>query len=98
MAQKAVITSSGLQMVDLSEAEEQEVTEKETEWQNGATERQKNNIRFMREELFVEADIAIYKLEDSGGDTTAWRTYRQQLRDMTSQSDLENPVWPTKPE
>ena len=97
MAQKAVITSSGLQMVDLSEAEEQELIEKEAEWQNGATERQKDGIRYMREELFVEADIAIYKLEDSGGDTTAWRTYRQELRDMTSQSNLENPVWPTKP-
>lgn len=98
MTQKAVITSSGLQMVDLSEAEEQEIIEKETEWQNGLTERQKNDIRFMREPLLAEADIAIFKLEDASGDTTAWRTYRQQLRDMTSQSDLENPVWPTKPQ
>jgi len=47
--------------------------------------------------LFEEADIEIFKLEDSGGDTSAWRTYRQQLRDVTKQSDLNNISWPSKP-
>jgi hypothetical protein len=60
-------------------------------------ERQKEWIRNTREPLLKEADIEIFKLEDSGGDTSAWRTYRQQLRDMTNQSDLANPVYPTKP-
>ena len=28
---------------------------------------------------------------------TKWNTYRQALRDITSQSDPENITWPTKP-
>ena len=50
-----------------------------------------------RVDLLDEADIEIYKLEDSGGDVSAWRTYRQALRDITKQSDPSNLTWPTKP-
>jgi hypothetical protein len=53
--------------------------------------------RNKRIRLFEEADIEIYKLEDSGGDVSAWRTYRQALRDITKQSDPSNLTWPTKP-
>ena len=97
MTQKAVITSSGLQMIDLSEAEEQAENQKAIDAENYEPERRKSEIRAEREGLFEEADIEILKLEDSGGDTTAWRTYRQELRDMTEQSDLSNPIYPTKP-
>ncbi len=97
MSTKAIVTSQGLQLVNLTEAEEIEFTEAEIQAQNNIPEKQKADIRATREILFEEADIEIYKLEDSGGDTSAWRTYRQQLRDMTSQSDLANPVYPTKP-
>jgi len=97
MTQKAVITSSGLQMIDLSESEEQAERDKIIEAENNIPEKQKAEIRADREPLFEEADIAIYKLEDSGGDTTAWRKYRQELRDMTDQADLANPIYPTKP-
>ena len=97
MSTKAIVTSQGLKIVDLTEAEEIELKEAEIQAQNNIPEKQKKEIRATREFLFEEADIEIYKLEDSGGDTTAWRTYRQQLRDMTNQSDLSNPVYPTKP-
>ena len=33
----------------------------------------------------------------SGVDKTAWATYRQQLRDITTQTDPFNITWPTKP-
>lgn len=56
-----------------------------------------DGIRRRREPLLQEADIAIFKLEDAGSDTAAWRTYRQALRDVTAQSDLDNITWPTKP-
>ena len=36
-----------------------------------------------REALLKEADIEINKLEDASQDTSAWRTYRQALRDVT---------------
>ena len=42
-----------------------------------------NQVRMDRVALFVEADIKILKGEDAGTDVTAWRTYRQQLRDIT---------------
>ena len=29
---------------------------------------------------------------------TKWQTYRQELRDITKQSDVNNLVWPTHPE
>ena len=97
MTQKAVITSSGLKMIDLSESEEQAERDKIIEAEKNIPEKRKAEIRASREPLFEEADIAIYKLEVSGGDTTAWRKYRQQLRDMTDQDDLDNPIYPTKP-
>lgn len=33
----------------------------------------------------------------SSVDKTAWATYRQQLRDVTTQADPFNITWPTKP-
>jgi len=55
------------------------------------------DIRQRRVPLLEEADIEIYKLEDAGSNTSSWRTYRQQLRDITKQSDLDNISWPNKP-
>ena len=49
-------------------------------------------FRSQRDELIKEADIEIYKLEDINADTTAWRAYRQALRDSTLTW-----VLPTKP-
>ena len=69
-----------------------------TVWNAGATDRQKDKLRVLREPLLQEADVAIFKLEDAGATTTAWRTYRQNLRDITAQSDVFNVVWPTKPD
>ena len=55
-------------------------------------------IRSDREPLLLEADHKINTLVDNGGDATAWRKYRQELRDITKASDLNNITWPTKPE
>ena len=33
-----------------------------------------------------------------GSNQEAWRTYRQQLRDLPSTTDPSNPTWPTAPE
>lgn len=29
---------------------------------------------------------------------TTWNTYRQELRDITTQTDPDNVIWPTKPQ
>jgi len=39
------------------------------------------------------------QVADALVDKAAWATYRQQLRDLPSNTtDLENPVWPTPPQ
>ena len=40
-------------------------------------------FRTERDNLLKEADIEIYRLEDTAQDATAWRAYRQALRDAT---------------
>ena len=53
------------------------------------------NLRRTRNKLLTETDWM------SNSDVTmsdAWRTYRQQLRDLPANtSDPANPTWPTKP-
>jgi hypothetical protein len=55
-------------------------------------------IREERNKLLAESDwtqSADSPLSDS--DKTAWATYRQSLRDVTTQSDPFNITWPTSP-
>lgn len=62
-----------------------------------ADDRQKEVLRYQRKPLLEEADILIYKAEDTGASTTALRVYRQALRDVTAQIDIYNVTWPVKP-
>ena len=62
-----------------------------------ALEGKKLNLRTKRAPLIIEADHKINTLEDAGSDASAWKTYRQKLRDITKADDLINPTWPTKP-
>ena len=53
-------------------------------------------VRKQRDTLIAETDWV------GGSDVpdalkTKWNTYRQALRDITSQTDPENIIWPTKP-
>lgn len=54
-------------------------------------------LRQDRTPLLEEADYKINTLVDNGADATAWRKYRQELRDITNTSDLDNVTFPTKP-
>lgn len=52
--------------------------------------------RMKRNALLGDSDWT--QLSDvSGIDKTAWATYRQQLRDITTQADPFNITWPTEP-
>ena len=56
-------------------------------------------IRGLRNALLRESDYVTSISIDSGvGVSTAWKNYRQALRDLPSQSDVNNIVWPTHPE
>lgn len=55
-------------------------------------------IRQQRNQLLSESDWT--QFQDSpitGSKLTEWQTYRQSLRDVTSQSDPYNIIWPTQP-
>jgi len=58
----------------------------------------RNIVRDERVGLLAEADHKINALLDAGQDASAWRTYRQQLRDVTSGITQDGVVtWPVKP-
>jgi|TARA_B100000927_G_scaffold148476_1_gene119788 hypothetical protein len=65
-------------------------------------------LREKRDELLAETDWVVTKASETGvAETTAWKTYRQALRDLPASStpkvdsfnnlDLSSVTWPTKP-
>lgn len=52
-----------------------------------------DQLSALRAPLLAEADIQINKLEDNGGDSAPWRTYRQALRDITETYKKVNGEW-----
>ena len=83
------------EQIKLEGAELIEYNNLQQAWIDGALERKKNKLRNKRKPLLEEADWQIHKIEDAGGNSSSWRTYRQALRDITNSPD--NPTWPTKP-
>ena len=60
-------------------------------------ERDLSKLRDQRDFLLSQSDwrdLPSYP----GSNQEAWRTYRQQLRDLPSTTDPSNPTWPTAPE
>lgn len=55
------------------------------------------NLRAMRKQKLSACDWT--QVPDAPVDQAAWATYRQQLRDLPSNTvDPFNPIWPTPPE
>lgn len=97
MTNKAVIGSEGLKVVELTTEEIKENTAKEKAWTDSKDDRLKQVLREQRQPLLEEADYKINTLVDNNQDASKWRTYRQQLRDITKASDLEKAKFPSKP-
>ena len=75
-----------------------EITDADTETINKRKEIKWSEVRSTRNTLLSESDWT--QFQDSpitGSLLTDWQTYRQSLRDVTTQSDPYNIVWPTKP-
>ena len=86
------------QLVEMTDAEQAEYDARNTAWNNDAPNRRMAELRRQRDALLVETDYMAL------GDVTmsdAWKTYRQALRDITSQTPtddrLSNITFPTKP-
>ena len=56
------------------------------------------DVRSLRDRLLNETDWVVTKAtETETSVSSAWKSYRQALRDVPSQSDPDNITWPTKP-
>ena len=82
----------------MTDAEETARAAEETAWTNGALSRAMDVLRTDRNRRIAETDyLALSDVTMS----SAWTTYRQALRDITSGVDTvekaENVTWPTKP-
>jgi hypothetical protein len=55
--------------------------------------------RLQRDGLLANADNQVNTLEDNGSDTTAWRAYRQALRNVPQEAGFPRTItWPTQPQ
>tara|TARA_A100001388_G_C28733140_1_gene482619 strand:- start:254 stop:535 length:282 start_codon:yes stop_codon:yes gene_type:complete len=64
-------------------------SETELKWQQ---------VRGKRNSLLAECDWIVTKASETGvAVSNEWKTYRQALRDVPTQSDPDNITWPTKP-
>ena len=86
------------QLIEMTDAEQAEFDARNTAWTNDAPNRRMAELRRQRDILLVETDWM------ANSDVTmsdAWTTYRQALRDITSQTPtddaLSNITFPTKP-
>lgn len=75
----------------------------ETAWNNGAFDRAMTDLRAKRNQLLAETDYIVTKNLEAGTDIpAAWKTYRQNLRDLTNGLTTADQVkaveFPTKPE
>ena len=84
--------------IQFTAEEEAERDAEEKAWADGAPARRMVDLRTQRNKLLAETDWM------GNSDTTmstAWKTYRQALRDITKTTPaddaLSNITWPTKP-
>ena len=55
-------------------------------------------VRLQRDFLLSQTDWVVVKAKETGGNVSAaWKKYRQDLRDVPTQSDPDKITWPTKP-
>ena len=84
--------------IELSDAEQKVFEDANTAWAEDSPNRGIIDLRRKRNELLAETD---YMGNQDYSITDAWKTYRQALRDITSQTPsddtLSNITFPTKP-
>jgi len=86
------------QLREMTDAEQADYDARTTAWDNDAPNRRMADLRSQRDALLVETD---YMGNSDVTMSDAWATYRQALRDITSQTPaddaLSNITFPTKP-
>ena len=98
-----MIKSLNGKIIPLTDEEIAQVELKNKTWNDQAYERKMADLRQQRNQLLTETDwrmVADYP----GSNQTEWQTYRQSLRDITTQTpsldadgNLTGITWPTAP-
>ena len=88
--------------VQFTAEEETARDNEEAAWENAAPARALAELRYKRDRLLKESDWNITsELEKGNAISTAWKNYRQDLRDLPDGKDTvdkcNNATWPTKP-
>ena len=88
--------------VQFTAEEETARDNEEAAWANAAPARALAELRSKRDRLLNESDWNITsELEKGNAISTAWKNYRQDLRDLPDGKDTvdkcNNATWPTKP-
>ena len=85
-------------LVELTDEEQAFRDAEEKAWADGEADRNMAELRRQRNKLLIETD---YMALSDVTMTDAWKTYRQELRDITKQTPtdirLSNIKFPTKP-
>ena len=86
------------QLIDFTEQEIQELNT----WNQGLFQREMKNLREKRNQLLSSTDWIVIKAKETGTTIpTAWKTYRQALRDITENlttvEEVNAVVFPDKP-
>jgi len=86
------------QLREMTDAEQADYDARTTAWDNDAPNRRMAELRSQRDALLVETD---YMGNSDVTMSAKWKTYRQALRDITTQTPsddaLSNITFPTKP-
>ena len=86
------------QLREMTDVEQKEYDDRNTAWTKDAPNRRMAELRRQRDALLVETD---YMGNSDVTMSDAWKTYRQALRDITTQTPsddaLSNITFPTKP-
>jgi len=88
--------------IQFTAEEEKERDLEEKEWNDAAPERRMTDLREQRNILLAETDWIVIKARENNATVpSAWKTYRQELRDLTKQTPtddaLSNIKFPEKP-
>ena len=92
----------GNQRIPFTAEEEKLRDAEEKVWNDDAPNRRMTELRRQRDALLAETDWIVIKARESNATVlSAWKTYRQALRDLTTQTPtddaLSNITFPEKP-
>jgi len=70
--------------IELTDAEQAQLEKEEADWEKGSLDRELNWLRTVRNNILKETD---YMGNSDVTMSDAWKTYRQQMRDITTGLD-----------